>query len=408
MKRPAQELTLADYVGAVIGAHTIFDDGQRAAVSRALTRTGMPGYQESGSGVSYGLPANMSRSILPDPMFMRTGVEAYASGPGGLGFTVKPDFAPEVVDKKRTTFGPVDQIDWWEVPTREYLFPAVNETSRATGSRWGGFQATWGLGETNLPAATDGKVANIRFIQNRLLIYTTVSRDIWEDSTKLERWLNYIALSEVRFSIELAIVNGTLDGPQSIITSPATVVVAKESGQSSGTIVSKNIDKLWSAMSAGSKRNACWYANDDTIWQIDQIAVSGQWPEIPYIPAGMYGNAYPTLKGRPLIPCEACPAIGLSGDLICADLSDYIFTYLKSPTGGISISVDVPAGKHATGMIGLPEGAVERRMSDQVLFTVDELAIVWKFRGDGQFLWKSTMTNINGASIGPCAVIAPR
>ena len=62
-------------------------------------------------------------------------------------------------------------------------------------------------------------------------------------------------------------------------------------------------------MSAGSKQNAVWLANDDTIQKIDQLALSGQWPEIPYIAAGMFGNPYATIKGRPLLPCEACPII---------------------------------------------------------------------------------------------------
>ncbi len=288
----------------------------------------------------------------------------------------------------------------------------MQETSRATGKRWGGITSQWGLGETVLPAASDGKTSRVGFTNNRLLIYTIVSRDIWRDSLSLEQWVNYICLSEVRFAIEYAIVNGALDGPQSIINSPATIVIPKGS-TSSSSISSANIDAMWSAMSAGSKHNAVWLCNDDTYQKIDQLAAttSGtQYPEIPWIPAGRYGNEYATLKNRPVLPCEACPIIGTPGDLICCDFSDYYFSYLKAPTnvGGLSIAVDIPSDIAHTGMIGMPEGSLERRSSEHVFFNNDELALIFKFRGDGKFIWGTTATNVNGATVGPCAVIAQR
>ena len=83
---------------------------------------------------------------------------------------------------------------------------------------------------------------------------------------------------------------------------------------------------------------------------------------------------------------------------------------MKAPStvGSISIAVDIPADVQHTGLIGIPEGSVERRLSDQAFFNTDTLALTFKFRGDGKMLWNSTATNINGATVGPCAVIAQR
>jgi len=395
-------------VGAVIAFKTEFDDSKRSAIASALTRT-MTGISQTGDETGFRLPPSIARSMLPDTSVVRTGVGYQASGAGGFGATLKMDMAPDVFDRQRTTLGPVDLINWWPVETREYLFPAVQETSRATGSRWGGIQATWGLGETVLPTSTDGKVSQANFVNSRLLIYTTVSRDVWSDARKLERWLSYIALSEIRFSIELAIVQGVLGGPGGIINSAGTVTVAKGSTGSS-SIGSANVDAMWSALSPGSKRNAVWMCNDDTYQKIDQLALSGQWPEIPYIPAGTYGNAYATIKGRPLLPCEACPLIGQPGDLIVWDPTDYIFTYLqpKPESSPLSFSVEIPQDSGHTGIRGLPEGIVEQRVSEEFFFNTDTLALVWKFRGDGRFLWNSTATNINGATVGCAAVTAVR
>jgi hypothetical protein len=205
--------------------------------------------------------------------------------------------------------------------------------------------------------------------------------------------------------------------PQGAINSPCTVTVSKGS-TSASSISAANIDLQWSAIAAGNKRNAVWHCNDDTADQLDQLAVSGQWSETIYIAAGRYGNEFALIKGRPLIPSECCPVIGSPGDLICVDWTDYVLTYVvPKPTNNplavedsspLSFNVTVPDDQYHSGMVGLPPDAVESRVSDQKYFDTDSLGYAWKIRADGHFLWNSTMTNINGAVVGPCAVIAQR
>jgi HK97 family phage major capsid protein len=44
-----------------------------------------------------------------------------------------------------------------------------------------------------------------------------------------------------------------------------------------------------------------------------------------FIPAGGYSaSPYATLKGRPIIPTQACETLGDKGDIILADLSQYL------------------------------------------------------------------------------------
>ena len=295
---------------------------------------------------------------------------------------------------------------------REWAVPAVQETSRATGSRYGSIKATWGLGDTVIPPSVDSKVARINFTNNRLLIYTVLTRDVWEDSDILEEWINYTALSEVRFMLDYAIVNGisgVTAAPPGIINSPGTVTIAKQSGQGGGTIQAINIDQCGPRSRLG-QLDAVFLANSDTLQAIDQLAVSGQWSESIYIPSGKYGAPYGLIKGRPLIPCEACPVIGTPGDIIAWGPRDTLLTYLRPPTwvGAVSVAVDVPPGPFKTGMIGLAEAALERRMSEHPLFLNDELACIFKLRADVHSLYSSTCTNINGAKIGDAAIIAQK
>ncbi len=377
--------TLGDIVSGAVGFLSCPDDSVRTEIGRTLTRT-MAGF--TGSGGGFALPTGMAEDIW---------------------------------DRARTTDGPWKRCNWWPVNEREWWFPVVGETSRANGSRWGGIQATWGLSETALPAASQSALNRMVFTQNRLLIYTpNISRDLMSDSRRMDRWLQYAGMSELRFQIENAMINGptisgttptgTDVGPQGVVGGPATVVVPKQSGQGATTIVYQNIDALWSAIAAGNKENCCFHANDDTIQYIDEIATGGQWSESIYLPRGANGNKYALIKGCDLIPSECCPSLGNPGDLIAVDWSDYCLTYLQyKPTDSpLAFGVEIPNDLGHRGIVGLPEDAVESRMSAEALFTTDQLAFLWKFRGDGRFLWATTMTNVNGKTVGPAAILAPR
>jgi HK97 family phage major capsid protein len=357
----------------------------------------------------------------------RTGVGFTGSGPGGYGMTLPTGMSEFVFDRARTTQGPWSRCNWRAITEREWLMPAVAETARTNGNRWGGIQAYWGVGEASPTPSTQPSVASIRFTPHDLRIYTPgISRDLWDDAVKIQLWFEYVAQSEMRFQIENGMINGpgagittggaptvppigSVVGPQGVVNAACTVVVAKQSGQSVSTIQAINIDQMWSAIAAGSKENAVWHCNDDTLQYIDQLAVSGQFPEGLYFPRGYFGNQYATLKGANIIPSECCPVIGNVGDLICVDWSDYYLTYIRpKSTASPMFEIMIPSDLPHRGAVGMPPGSVESRFTDQQFFTTDALAFLWKVRIDGHFLWNSTVTNVNGAIVGPAAVLAAR
>ena len=65
------------------------------------------------------------------------------------------------------------------------------------------------------------------------------------------------------------------------------------------------------------------------------------------------------------------------------------------------------SGLHSTGIMGLPDNVLELRHRGR-FFENDEIALLWKLRGDCKSLWGSTMTNVNGVTVGNAAVIAQR
>lgn len=340
----------------------------------------------------------------------RTMTEGLSGGQGG--FAVAYGLADDVFDRARQTDGPWKRANWWPVKTYEWRFPVVNETGLASGKRFGGLTSQWGLSETQEPAPSDGKLANITFKNERLLIFTNISHDLFADSESLSRWLYYAACAEFRYAIEAAMILGVENGvgPVGVIGAPWTVVVPKDSGQTAGTITASNIDNLWAAISPENSENCVFHANKATISYIDKLAQSGQFPEGLYFPRGYTGNQYATIKGCDLIPNNFCPNVGTPGDLIAVDWSDYVLTYVRpKPTdSSLTFLIDVPTDSGHRGIVGMPRDAVEARRTEHYLFQNDVYSFAFKYRGSGSMLWAGTSADANGNVIGPAAVIAQR
>jgi HK97 family phage major capsid protein len=132
---------------------------------------------------------------------------------------------------------------------------------------------------------------------------------------------------------------------------------------------------MWKRLPAPSRRRAVWLANEDADEQLDQL------PLTMYAPNGTEQNPYPLLKGRPVVTAEQCPQLGTLGDIVLADLSQYILI-----DGGLTPMLSVHA----------------RFDSDQV---------IWRFvlRIDGKGNWSSPITPYNGgATRSPFVALAAR
>jgi HK97 family phage major capsid protein len=337
------------------------------------------------------------------------------SGSAG-GFLIPVGMAEDVFDRARQTDGPWRRCRWWPVRTREWFWPVATEQSRAQDQRYGGVASQWGMGEITPVPVADAKLDCVKFVANRLIVRTLVSRDIWSDAESLHRWLAYVAVAEFRNAIEEAMILGpgtamnTIVCPQGVINAPSTVAVAKDSGQTAGTVSVGNLMAQWAAIAPGNKQTACWHANNATIAAIDKLCGSGQFPPNLYFPRGYMGNQHATIFGADLIPSEYCPNLGQKGDVICVDWNDYILTYLKMDPANspLSFAVDVPADSGHRGLVGMPPDSTEMRLSEDKYFDQDILACNFKYRGDGRFTWTGTSKDAQGNVIGPAAVVAAR
>src|SRR5262249_32310054 len=160
--------------------------------------------------------------------------------------------------------------------------------------------------------------------------------------------------------------------PLGILNSNCLVTVTKESGQAATTFRHENAVKMWSRLFAPCRKSAVWLINQDVEPQLHTMSLSVGTGGLPsYIPpGGRSGKPHATLLGRPVLPVEWCPTLGTKGDVILADLSQYVT---------------------------ISRGAVESAMSLHLRFDYDEVAFRLLFRVDGAPWWSSALTPYKGS-----------
>jgi HK97 family phage major capsid protein len=253
------------------------------------------------------------------------------SVPSDGGYFLRPDFSTGLLDKPEE----VSEISsrCFKIPIGQGFdsvsVPFFDETSRATGSRFGGVQV-YRSGESIPPTATHPKLGawEARLFDLKALCYAT--KNLLRDATALERVVTKSFRSETFFKLDDEIIRGTGVGQcLGITVAPALVTIDKEPGQLPGTIVTENINNIFKALFASSRKTAAWFYNEELEPDLETltVAIGDGGTRMPlFVPAGMGNNNTNTakLKGLPAIPVEQCSAPGALGDLILADLSGYI------------------------------------------------------------------------------------
>jgi HK97 family phage major capsid protein len=151
------------------------------------------------------------------------------------------------------------------VKPEEFILPAIDEPSRADGSRSGGALAYW-LAEGATVPQSFPKFRAIIFKPNKIIAACPVSSELASDAEALGERLTDVFAAEISFQLDRAILSGTGAGlPMGIVNSPALITVAKDVSQVAGTISATNITGMWSRMAAPCRVRAVWLANEDAL-----------------------------------------------------------------------------------------------------------------------------------------------
>ncbi len=316
-----------------------------------------------------------SKGSDTDRRLVRAPTGAGEVDPTGGGFLVQVDFAAAIFMLAHDMGEILSRVNTLPISANAngIKIPGVDETSRATGSRWGGVASNW-VGEGTAVTPSKPKFRTVEFDLKKLMSVMYTSDELLQDSTALTSIASQAFSEEVMFMCEDAIFEGSGAGmPLGIMKSPALITVAKQNGQAAQTVVKENIDNMWSRCWARSMKNAVWFINQDTLPQLmamnQSVGTGGQVVYLP--PGGLSATPFSTLYGREVVWTEYSSTLGTTGDIVLADFSQYML-------------VDKNGVKAATSM--------------HVAFLTDERVFRITYRVDGKPMWSVPLTPFKGAN----------
>src|SRR5262249_38323271 len=137
-----------------------------------------------------------------------------------------------------------------------------------------------------------------------------------------------------------------------------------------GSLIAMNIMKMYNRMYGPSRPNAVWLYNPEVEPQLFKLSIPGTdntgnfvgtFGGMVYVPPnGLSASPFGTLFGRPCIPTQACSSLSTEGDIIFADLSQYLLLLKGGQNPRVDVSVhlwfdqDLTAFKFSLRVGGIP------------------------------------------------------
>ena len=264
--------------------------------------------------------------------------------------------------------------------------PFLSETSRATGSRWGGIRA-YHDNEADTITSSKPKFGKIEMSLERITALIYVTDELLQDSATLGQYLIDIASKEIGFVMMDDIINGDGSGKAlGILNSAALITIDKQGSQPNTTLVAENVIKAYMRVHSPSKKRGVWLANSDILEQAMTMSIAVGTGGVPiWLPMNnLAGRPSDTLLGQPILYMEQCPTLGTAGDLLFVDPNEYLIIEKQS-------------------------GAIQSAMSIHIAFDSNQTAFRFVARFNGQPLWNSSLTPFKGTNtVSPYVCIQTR
>jgi HK97 family phage major capsid protein len=297
--------------------------------------------------------------------------------PADGGYLLQPQVSGGIIERMYNTGQIIGRVasDTIGPNSNSMLYNAVDETSRADGSRFGGVRGYW-LAEAADKTASKPKFRQMELKLKKVAALCYATDELLGDAVALESWLARTVPEELRFQVENAFYNGNGVGrPLGIMNSPCLVSPLRAGAN---LVDQTDIATLWSRR---------WPAFNDYVWLINTTV----WPQLVNLTLGNFPLVLPmnsgiqgdpggfSIYGRPVLEVEYAAALGTTGDIMLASLSQYQT---------------------------INKGGVQAASSIHVSFAADETVFRFVYRIDGQPLWNSALTPYAGSTLSPFVVLA--
>jgi len=205
--------------------------------------------------------------------------------------------------------------------------PMIDSTSNVS-SVFGGVVCYWTEEAAQL-VESQASFGRVVLDAKKLTAYAEVPNELLADAPAFSAFFDTIFPRAIAWYEDIAFMTGTGVGePLGYVNCPASVNVAKESGQANATIVWENIVKMYARMLPTALGSAVWIASIDTFPELATMALSVGTGGGP-VWMGNYTNpgaATPpiTILGRPVYFTEKTPVLGSPGDISFVNFDYYL------------------------------------------------------------------------------------
>jgi HK97 family phage major capsid protein len=371
-------------------AAVIDDQGRERAYQRKSTHARrfaeMFGAPQASRFQSLGEMIGILHNGLTDPRL----ITAAAGGSEGIGadggFLIPPEFAATLLDAslENEIVRPRARIE----PMKYTSKTVAGLDTQDHSADIGGLSGVW-IGEGVSLAAQKPRLRALVLTAQKLGILLPMTNEWVQDAPNADSQISQALIAATGWHLDYAFLNGTGAGqPKGVLNDSALIVVNKEAGQVAATITYENIKAMYARLHPGCVTNAVWIANQGTRAQMlglvqyvknaagtDFVGGSG----VPIVKQSPSGEM--SLLGLPLLFTEKLPALGTQGDLVLADLSQYV----------VGLRADMSIKK-----------------SEHLYFDSDQTAYRALLRADGRGAWSKVMAPKNGATLSWCVALQAR
>jgi HK97 family phage major capsid protein len=212
----------------------------------------------------------------------------------------------------------------------------TDETSRATGSRWGGVRGYW-LAEGDAMTASQPKFKRINWELNQLFVLQYATDNMLRDSGLMDAVIRQSSMEELKFMVNDAFMRGSGAGQPKGLLNGGSVISATRTNATN--IDHDDIIRMRIRFDPNAYNRAVWLANPDIQGELDSLSFTSGTTGIlsPYVTYTADGVTM--LRGRPVIFNEFSPTLGAVGDLLLVDPADYLYWEGAGVEGASSIHV---------------------------------------------------------------------
>jgi HK97 family phage major capsid protein len=298
-------------------------------------------------------PGQEERRLLP---FKATGLNEATPSQGG--YLLPPQIAAGIHQNMWSVGSVLSRFNPIRVTGNSLTINAVDESSRADGSRMGGVRGYW-LAEAAQKTASKPKFRQIELKLKKVAALCYATDELLADASALESWIGNEVPNELRFNVEAAIINGDGVGKPLGILQSGSLISATRTDASE--IDAYDIGRMWARRLPGYN-DYVWFVNPAVYPQLLNMTI-GDMPV--YAPSVRPDVPFGSLLGRPVIENEYCPNLGTAGDILLASPSAYAL---------------------------ITKGGVEAASSIHIKFDYDETAFRFVYRVDGQPYYNAAIT----------------